>query len=379
MKILINTASTHKGGSVQVARSFIEECKNFGKHEFHIVLGISLSELINTLDYPDNFSFYSLGYRPATRVFSVRSQDQDLKRLEVNIKPDVVFSTTGPAYWRPKAPHLVGYNLPHYVYQDSPFFKLIPYQKRLKWYFKGQVIKYFFKKDGDAYVVQTDDVNRRLKKWLNRKNIYTVSNTYSDYYHNPKEVTNKLPQKIDGEFRLLCLSAWYPHKNLGVISKVISVLPESVKQRVTFILTLPAESYRSNFSSQLNGYIKNVGPVNPDECPALYNECDALFLPTLLECFSASYAEAMKMKKPIITSDLGFAHTVCGDAALYADPLDPNEIAQKISLLIEKPDLGYQLVQNGERQKKNFLSARERAEKYLEICEQLVYEEKDSK
>ena len=47
MIILINTASTYKGGSVQVAQSFLEECKNVPEHEFHVVLGEMIATLIN--------------------------------------------------------------------------------------------------------------------------------------------------------------------------------------------------------------------------------------------------------------------------------------------------------------------------------------------
>ena len=74
----------------------------------------------------------------------------------------------------------------------------------------------------------------------------------------------------------------------------------------------------------------NVGPVSINQCPALYHYCDALFLPTLLECFSASYVEAMYFKKMIFTSDLPFAHTVCDDSAIYFDPYDANDICDKI-------------------------------------------------
>ncbi len=49
-------------------------------------------------------------------------------------------------------------------------------------------------------------------------------------------------------------------------------------------------------------------------------------MPTLLECFSASYLEAMYMKKIIFTSDLPFAHTVCKDAAFYFAPHDVENI-----------------------------------------------------
>jgi len=374
MKILINTASTHKGGGVQVARSFIEECKNFDEHEYYVVLGKMLSDLVDPIEYASNFSFFSIGYRPATRVLSFKSSAVDLNEIEKKFKPDVVFTTSGPAYWRPKAPHVVGYNLPHYIYQDSPYFSQIPHYERLKWEAKGQFLRYFFQRDSDAYVVQTDDVNNRLRKWIGTERVSTVSNTYSEYYDNPKTIPNKLPEKEVNEFRFLTLSAWYPHKNLKIIPEILMELPENLKQDIKFVLTLPEDIFQNKFPSEARDNIINIGPVKPDEGPALYSECDGLFLPTLLECFSASYAEAMKMEIPIITSDLSFARTVCGDAALFIDPMNPFAIAENIIQLVKNLDLRKRLIRNGIKQCKKFVSARERASEYLKICEELVYE-----
>src|SRR5690606_18410540 len=101
-------------------------------------------------------------------------------------KPDVVFTTSGPSYWRPQAPHLMGYNLPHYIYTDSPYFNIISTKERLKWKLKGAVVKKFTRTDADAYVVQTDDVKDRLKKWIKKDKIFTVSNTYGKQFENPE-------------------------------------------------------------------------------------------------------------------------------------------------------------------------------------------------
>lgn len=357
-----------------MAHSFIEECKNFPENRYYIVLGEMLSKLVDRDTYPDNFSFYSLGYRPASRIFSLKSHSSDLQTLESDINPDVVFTTSGPAYWRPRAPHLAGYNLPHYIYRDSPFFSELSFYKRVKWDLKGALIKYFFNKEADAYVVQTGDVNERLKELLGVEEVYTVSNTFSQYYRDPIKVADKLPERSSSEFRLLTLSAWYPHKNLEIIPEVIEVMSEKLKKEVRFVLTLPEEDFTNYFPERYRDNIVNVCPVRPEEGPSLYRECDAMFLPTLLECFSASYAEAMAMGKPIITSDLGFAHSVCGEAALYADPMNPRDIAEKIKMLFESPALQQKMIIAGKRRKSEFLNARERAQRYLEICQELINE-----
>ncbi|MCR9289873.1 MAG: glycosyltransferase [Bacteroidetes bacterium] len=374
MRILINTASTFKGGGVQVAESFINECKFFTKNEYHVILGEKLSTRINQDSFPENFKFYSAPFRPGSKVFSLSPADSFHKKIEKECNPEVVFTTSGPSYWRPNVPHLIGYNLPHYIYPESPAFSQMGVIKKMKWEVKGRILKYFFDRDAEAYVVQTDDVNERLGGWLNNnKAIYTVTNTCSTYYlEHDVCVENKLPKKQDGEFRLLTLSAFYPHKNIGIIKQVIPLLPERIKSRIRFVTTLPDDIFNELFNTQEREYIYNLGFVPMSECPSLYGECDAMFLPTLLECFSASYPEAMAMKKPILTSNLGFAKTVCGSGAVYFDPISPNDIAQKILDLLTDLNLQESLIYEGEKRLKAFDSPKRRAEKFLNICQQLI-------
>jgi len=373
MRLLINTATTHKGGGVQVAKSFIEECRDFNENEYYVILGIGLAKLINENDYPSNFKFYKIAYRPAEKVFSLQDQAKYFKNLETQIKPDVVFTTSGPAYWRPKVPHLMGYNLPHYIYQDSPFFNLIPKIQKLKWWAKGKLIKYYTKRDADAYVVQTDDVNNRLKNWIKKSVVYTVTNTYGAQY-DKEDITSPslLPPKEIHEFRLLLLSSYYLHKNIEIINDICEIIAQKNIQNIKFVLTLPQNELEKIFTTLAKKYIINMGSLHPDNCPQLYKECDMVFLPTLLECFSATYAEGMKMGLPILTTDLGFAHTVCGNAASYFEPTNAKDAVQNIIQIMENQKLRLELVENGKLQLKIFNNAHQRAEKYLHICASLI-------
>lgn len=92
----------------------------------------------------------------------------------------------------------------------------------------------------------------------------------------------------------------------------------------------------------------------------------------LLECFSANYPEAMKMNLPILTSDLSFAREVCGEAALYFDPTDELDIFDKIKIVIENKDVRTKLTEKGRSQLNNFCSSKGRAQKYLEICSNII-------
>ena len=376
MKLLINTASTYKGGGVQVAKSFIEECKKYSSHSYYVIIGPSLQNKINHDLFPDNFYFYKIDYRPATRIFSFKPTTTFFTNLEKRISPEVVFTTSGPAYWKPTAPHLIGYNLPHYIYSDSPFFNIISFVKKIKWKLKGRILKYFFRREGDTFVTQTDDVNNRLRIWLKtKKSIITVSNTCNQYFFNPRLFENKLPIKKKKEFRFLLLSAYYQHKNIEIITGIIDRLTKAEREIVQFVLTLESSSYKKLIPSRYRSNVLNVGPVKIEEAPSLYQECDAMFLPTLLECFSASYPEAMAMKKPILTSDLGFARSICDDAAIYFKPIDPEDASQKIMQLIQSPKLQKSLIERGLKRLKAFDTPTNRAKKYLAICEQLAKDE----
>jgi len=103
-----------------------------------------------------------------------------------------------------------------------------------------------------------------------------------------------------------------------------------------------------------------------------------MFMPTLLECFSATYPEAMKMGIPIVTSDLPFARSICGDAAVYFDPMSPQSIGEAIYSLANNNSLYKEYIARGWKQLLTFESAKTRAQKYIEILEKL-YEADHSK
>lgn len=372
MKILINTATTYKGGSVQGALSIIQNLVHFNEHKYYIVLSSNVYKLIKVEDYPTNFKFVRIPFRPGQNIFTILRAIFFFKKLEKNIKSDVVFTTSGPSYWRPRAPHLIGYNLAHYVYSETPFFNIISLPERIKWKLKGYFIKYFFKNDGQHYVTQTDDITKRLKIFLNTNNVYTVSNSCNDAFHSHPKVQNFLPHREKNEFRFLSIAAYYRNKNLEIIPKITLKLVKSGILNIRFVLTIEQNIYENIIPQDLRSYIYNVGPINVTDCPSLYNECDAAFIPTLLECFTAAYIESMVMKLPILTTNLGFAKTICDEAAIYYDPINVDDAVTKVSLLASDLNLQQNMKIKGNLRIVNFPSAYDRTKKYLDLVSEIV-------
>lgn len=376
MILLVNTASTYDGGAIQVALSFIQECKKIPNHQFHVILGTKIATYINQSDYPDNFKFYTISYRPAERIFSFKSRVAFFEKIEAEVNPDFVLTTSGPAYWKPKAPHLCGFNIPQSVYPESRFFAMLPLRKQLKWKLDRYLRRYFFKKEAKDFVVQTDDVNSRLRLWFKTENVYTVSNTCHAYYLNPPQFPPKLPERFDGEFRFLTFSTYRPHKNFILFKKVIDSLPESLLKRVRFVITIPQTDFESFFEEKYRNNMINIGPVKVNEGPSLYQECDAAFIPTLLECFSATYPEAMAMKLPIMSSDLSFARSICKNAAEYFDPYDAVDVVDKMERFIASEERRNQLIEYGTVRLKDYGTGADRAHAFIELCETILKKSK---
>jgi len=370
MKLIINLSNNLVGGGLQVALSFIEECKIFSSHAFHIFLGENVKKQIDVNSFPDNFIFYNINKVKFWRISRI------LRPLEKKIKPDCVFTVFGPSYWRPKSPHLMGYAYGHYIYYDYSYYKYISYLKKIKIKIKGLFHLFLFKQQADCFVVETDDAKERLKNLLNINKVYVVFNTCGSYYYNYYDFPKKLPEKNIDEIRLITITRYYVHKYLESIPLVINELLNKNIKNVTFTLTLEHKDYERIIPKELRKYVYNAGPINVNECPSLYKECDILYLPTLLETFSASYPEAMVMEKPILTSDLSFAHSICGNAALYFDPFSAKDIADKIELLINNNELCKKLVNSGKERLVDFGTANDRAKKYLNICENIVTDKK---
>ncbi|MEC7756003.1 MAG: glycosyltransferase family 4 protein [Bacteroidota bacterium] len=362
MRLIINCTNLRVGGGFQRSISFLNEIKTLGKDEYHVYLNPILVEQLDLETFPTNFQFYVLKDSPAS-LRTRRSIINEMSRLERKINPDLVFSFVGTAYWVPKSKHFVGYAIPHIVYYDFPFVKAGSWKTKLEMIYK----RYWTKKEADFFVVQTEDVRERLSKVIgvSKEKIAVVSNGFGKQYTDAEVV----PIEDSKLKKLLMISTFRPSKNFEIIKEVVPLL-KGDEYEYEFHLTIRDEDFQRVFGDT-QGVI-NHGHVFAKDCPALYNDCNAMFLPTHLECFSASYPEAMKMERPILTSDFSFARAVCGDAAIYFDNSNPVDIAEKIKALFANLELQQDLIERGRMRLESFDTPRNRAKKYLKICQNIV-------
>lgn len=85
-----------------------------------------------------------------------------------------------------------------------------------------------------------------------------------------------------------------------------------------------------------------LGRVADEELPGTYRAADLLCLPSVsrLEAFGIVALEAMATGLPVVVSDIPGVREVIepGETGLVADPLDPDDLAEKIGALLDDPD-----------------------------------------
>ena len=65
---------------------------------------------------------------------------RELNSLAQIIKPDVVFSVFGPTYWRPKCNHVMGFAIPHIIYDDYYAVKNLDFKSKIKYSYSYNII-----------------------------------------------------------------------------------------------------------------------------------------------------------------------------------------------------------------------------------------------
>lgn len=364
-KVLINAANLHNGGGVQVAVSFIYELSLMTDRNLsylHIVISRQVNEGLKRL----NADLHVFGDYEVLDTYGLQALRSPLNRRVKSY--DIVFTVFGPNYLKVKAKKdIVGFAQPWIINFDNPISKQLPFLARNKLWMKFNLQWLFFLRS-DHYIVELEHVKEKLHdiKKVSNGDISVVYNTASSLYKNNKKWSRIVLKKSKDQLSLGIVTRDYPHKNLDVLPKVAQALELNHSVSAHFYTTLNDEEWsrRDDFFKE---YVSTVGSLSPEECPSFYQQIDGVVFPSLLECFSATPLEAMVMEKPLFASNRGFVRDVCHDYAIYFDPLDANDIASKIAYYFQSDSIDRSQLQKARDHALNFSSAKNRAEKYLQI------------
>ncbi len=173
---------------------------------------------------------------------------------------------------------------------------------------------------------------------------------------------------------IFTVGSYEPRKNIGTLIKAFVNLPESIKNIHPLIIAGGKGWLNSDtdilIGSQNSKQIKRIGYVDEQDLPALYSAAIAFVYPSLYEGFGLPILEAMSCGTPVITSNTSSMPEIGGDAALYFDPSDAEQLENTLMELINNTDLRTELRLKGLANAKNF-SWEKTAKETLMIYEEI--------
>ena len=136
---------------------------------------------------------------------------------------------------------------------------------------------------------------------------------------------------------VLCVSSIDPRKNFARLIEACQDL-NNVDLYIVGKYNRVFSLQPSALSPQTS-HIRFLGRVSDDELVRLYNQAACFVFPSLYEGFGLPPLEAMACGCPVLVSDIPVEREVCGDAALYFNPLDPQNILHTITQYLNDADV----------------------------------------
>lgn len=225
-----------------------------------------------------------------------------------------------------------------------------------------------------------EDVAKRLHVPLEK-----ITVTYEAASGSIKEVSLSDNEKIEllNKYHLaqpfvVYTGSVYPHKNVDVLVQAI----EKHNQRKEVDLQLALVCSRSVFWERLNkkiteknlqNWVKLLGFIEDEDVSKLYSLALALVHPSKMEGFGLTGLEAMSVGLPVISSNASCLPEVYGDAALYFNPNDVDDLVNCLETYIKDQSLRDEMATKGYLQARKY-SWTQMAKETLVVYKQLLSE-----
>ncbi|WP_254272268.1 glycosyltransferase family 4 protein [Haloarcula marina] len=177
---------------------------------------------------------------------------------------------------------------------------------------------------------------------------------------SPSEFGNSTgqPATVNGAY-LLYVGSNRPRKNIENLLQGVSIANEKRAEPIPLVM---AGEYNDRFGDLkevihrwgLEAVVHRPGYVEDAELARLYAHATAFVFPSLYEGFGLPLLEAMAAGTPVIAADRASIPEVCGEAARYITPTDPNSIADGIIEVTSSERLRAELRRKGYNQVNRF-------------------------
>lgn len=354
-KIAIIAHALKAGGGISVGQNFsIQMKKIFPNSNFLITVPSDLNYIENIKKDRTKFEVF----KQENYIQQWFYENSIVPRLINTWGADIVISLGNRALKNITAKQLLLIHDSHLFY-PTKYFASESFKRKLLKFFQRIKMKRDLKKI-DGLLLQTKTAEIRVRDYYNyHKNITILPNAVSIKVDSKQSIFPCAFEKYKRNFRVLYLARYYPHKNIEILIDMFDMYADELEDIVLFLTIREDQGVGAKViidrisKNKFKNKIINIGPIEQEEIASYLGNADVLMMPTTLESFSGTYLEAMHLNVPILTSDLDFAHEICGGAAFYFDPW--NVESAKDSLLKIKYDtvLKNKLILSGQDQLKS--------------------------
>lgn len=289
--------------------------------------------------------------------------------LHLYLKPkiDILFC---PAHYTPRfcpVPTIVTIHDTSYLYFKDEFLKKDLY-KLTSW------TKHAIQKSVKVITVSASTKNDVLKN-------YHVPTDKVQVIHNGFDKSKESYRSSDGTFSLpkspylLYVGTIQPRKNIKTLITAFKSLHEHNPKFKLVIVGKMGWLFGDVFDYVLEQGLEDqvifTGYVSNSQLAALYSKAECFIFPSLYEGFGIPLLEAMQHRCPVVASNAASLPEVGGDAALYFDPHDPEDIKDKIMNVMSDTKVRQTLVKKGLKRVQLFSwekSAKETLHTLIEAC-----------
>lgn len=182
----------------------------------------------------------------------------------------------------------------------------------------------------------------------------------------------KIPANRKGNPYLLYVGSVYPHKNIVRLIEAVKLVNRdwllALKKNKSHTsdrlpVTLAIVCARNVFWERLREKIKELqaeklvnllGFVSDNELVGLYQNAVAFVFPSLMEGFGLPGLEAMSQRVPVIASNIPVFKEIYKEAAVYFNPQNPRDMADKIELVIRDKKIRERKIKEGQELVKKY-------------------------
>jgi len=153
---------------------------------------------------------------------------------------------------------------------------------------------------------------------------------------------------------LLYVGNLYPHKNIDKLIEALEQIPSAKLVIVTARNVFLKKAKKRFGEYKAFNRVKFLGFIPDADLPAIYKGAEVFVFPSLSEGFGLPGIEAMAFGTPVAAADNTALPEVYDEAAIYFDPNDSDDIAQRINQVLTDKDLAESLSSRGQAWARTF-------------------------